>query len=314
LSNYIGLEAGTLGIGADAGTTLSHTGTFTTNISAANLTAGQRAVLRKVGPGTLAVRAMATNGTGTLGLGGVNVAAGTIKVLDNGTNTSLSRVGTLSIGAQSFVDMRDNDMIVSGTPKSVIETYVAAGYNFGNYDGLGGMSTSKGAETGITTLGVLDGNEYFNNTGDPTFDGVVTTGSDVLVKYTYFGDVDFNGQVDVSDYNLIDFGFTSGLSGWANGDVDYSGSVDVSDYNLVDVAFANQSGVLRRAVQYLDGSDRSMNGMSDPALQKVAEHFEQFGEGYAAGFLAAVPEPTSLGIIGLAAGALMGRRRRRAAK
>lgn len=51
----------------------------------------------------------------------------------------------------------------------------------------------------------------------------------MLVKYTYFGDVDFNGAVDASDYNLIDFGFTTHLTGWAWGDADYSGGVDASD-------------------------------------------------------------------------------------
>ena len=64
------------------------------------------------------------------------------------------------------------------------------------------------------------------------------------MKYTYYGDVDFNGAVDSTDYNLIDFGFVSGESGWANGDVDGNGSVDSTDYNLIDFAFVSQGGVL----------------------------------------------------------------------
>ena len=64
------------------------------------------------------------------------------------------------------------------------------------------------------------------------------------MKYTYFGDVDFNGAVDAADYNIIDLGYVNHLSGWANGDADYSGAVDASDYNVIDLAFVNQHGVL----------------------------------------------------------------------
>ena len=169
-------------------------------------------------------------------------------------------------------------------------------------------------KNGNTTLGLLDANEYANNNGSATFDGYTVQPNDLLIKYTYFGDVDFNGIVDSSDYNLIDFGFVSGFSGWANGDVDYSGTVDSSDFNLVDFAFVSQNGTLRRAMQYLEGYDRSQNGMSDESLQQVIKHFGEFGNGYAEGFISHVPEPTSLGVIGLAAGALMNRRRRRMAK
>ncbi|MBC8109179.1 MAG: PEP-CTERM sorting domain-containing protein, partial [Anaerolineae bacterium] len=60
--------------------------------------------------------------------------------------------------------------------------------------------------------------------------------------------------------------------------------------------------------------DRSDVGMDAPSLQLVMNHLGQFGEQYAAGFLNAVPEPTSaLAISGLAALAASGRRRRRSA-
>ncbi|MBC8108189.1 MAG: PEP-CTERM sorting domain-containing protein, partial [Anaerolineae bacterium] len=145
-----------------------------------------------------------------------------------------------------------------------------------------------------------------------TFDGFTVANSDVLVKFTYYGDVDFNGLVDFDDYSRIDAGFNNNRTGWANGDVDYNGIVDFDDYSLVDQAFNTQSGSLRRAMAYLDGSDRSNLGMDAPQLQLVVNHLQQFGEQYAAGFLASVPEPTSALVLGgLAASAASMRRRRR---
>ena len=75
------------------------------------------------------------------------------------------------------------------------------------------------------------------------FDGSATPApSDILVKYTYFGDANLDGHVDGSDYTLIDNGYntrTTGapLTGWFNGDFNYDGRVDGSDYTLIDNAF-----------------------------------------------------------------------------
>jgi len=86
--------------------------------------------------------------------------------------------------------------------------------------------------------------------------------------------------------------------------------VNFDDYVLIDLAFNTQNGVLGRALSFLDGSDRSDRGMSDPALQKVERHLGQFGETYAQHMLAAVPEPTSLALSAVVASVTMLRRRR----
>jgi len=143
------------------------------------------------------------------------------------------------------------------------------------------------------------------------FDGFAVATNDVLVKYTYNGDTDLNGIVDFDDYSRTDSGFNNHRTGWFNGDFDYSGVVDFDDYSLIDQAFNTQTGTLRRAMSYLEGGDRSSNGMDAPALQLVMEHFDAFGLPYAQSFLSAVPEPTSaLTICGIAAVAIVGRRRR----
>ena len=132
------------------------------------------------------------------------------------------------------------------------------------------------------------------------------------MKYTYYGDTDFNGIVNFDDYSRTDAGFNNNRTGWFNGDFDCNGIVNFDDYSLIDLAFNTQSGTLRRAMSYLDGSDRSDQDMDAPALQLVGRSLRQFGEAYAPGFLNSVPEPATLlplGVIGLAAST--GRRRRR---
>jgi hypothetical protein len=52
-------------------------------------------------------------------------------------------------------------------------------------------------------------------------------------------------------------------------------------------------------------------GMNDPALRMVQDHFDQFGSDYANHFMSAVPEPTMLGIAGVATSVAMLARRRR---
>src|SRR4029079_7317329 len=121
--------------------------------------------------------------------------------------------------------------------------------------------------------------------------------SAVLVKYTWYGDTDLNGLVDFDDYSRIDAGFNNNRTGWENGDVDYNGIIDFDDYSLIDQAFNTQSGTLRRAMSYLDGGDRSDDGMNTPALQFVEPPFARFGNAYAQSFLANVPEPATIGIL-----------------
>jgi hypothetical protein len=142
------------------------------------------------------------------------------------------------------------------------------------------------------TLGTVTGAQYISAQGaGAQFDGVLVASTDVLVKYTYYGDADLNGVVNFDDYSRIDSVFNRGGSNWFSGDFDYTGLVNFDDYSLIDNAFNTQSGSLLQAIAYIDGSDRDDTKMSTPALKMVVEHFAAFGQPYATGFLNAVPEP-----------------------
>ena len=51
--------------------------------------------------------------------------------------------------------------------------------------------------------------EYSSVGGDGTFNGLPYTATDTLVKYTYYGDTDFNGVINFDDYSRTDSGFNN---------------------------------------------------------------------------------------------------------
>jgi len=99
-----------------------------------------------------------------------------------------------------------------------------------------------------TTLGVMEARDFKSIYGaGASFDGATIDSTAVLVKYTYYGDTDFNGTVDFDDYSRTDSGFNLGRTGWFNGDFDGNGVVDFDDYSLIDLAFNTQGSALRAA-------------------------------------------------------------------
>jgi hypothetical protein len=309
--------AGTTGVSAQSGSHtidvplhLSQDATFDT-AATATITATKlqptAASITKTGGGTLVVN--------NIRAAALNVAGGMVRVAANGTNNGASRVASLVIGSGGeptvTLDLTDNDLIVQNGSYSDITSLIAFARNGGAWDRPGLTSSAAGAATPKNkALGALTGAEYRSVQGPAaTFAGFTVADTDVLVKYTYNGDTDLNGIVDFDDYSRTDSGFNNHKTGWFNGDFDYNGSVDFDDYSLIDQAFNTQSGTLRRAMSYLDGSDRSGQGMDAPALQLVMDHFADFGQPYASSFLNAVPEPTSVLALGGIAAAIKRRRR-----
>jgi hypothetical protein len=130
---------------------------------------------------------------------------------------------------------------------------------------------------------------------------------DVLVKtifQTRYGDTDLNGAINFDDYVRTDNGFNSHLSGWANGDFDGNGVVNFDDYVIIDLNFneqtAGSSPLLRRVQSWLAGEGSlSAADARLPGVELIREHLSEFGQDYARAFVAAVPEPTMLGIAGM---------------
>ncbi len=82
--------------------------------------------------------------------------------------------------------------------------------------------------------------------------------------------------------------------GWFNGDFNYDGKINGDDYSLIDNAFNTQGSV-------------SLAGISAGPTEMIATNTSQI----AGASVSAVPEPTTLGMLGIGAAGLLTRRRRR---
>ncbi|MBC8108187.1 MAG: hypothetical protein H7Z14_16495 [Anaerolineae bacterium] len=183
-------------------------------------------------------------------LAGLNVS-GLAQLPANGTQVIVTK--SLSIPATGRLDIFDNAMIVDydapTSPLIAVQGLISSARSSGTWTGNGLTSDkAKNANPKNTTLGTMEATE-FKALYTPTtlFAGETIDTTAVLVKYAYYGDVDFNGVVDFDDYSRIDAGFNNNRTGWLNGDVDGNGIVDFDDYSLIDQAFNTQSAVLRPA-------------------------------------------------------------------
>lgn len=183
--------------------------------------------------------------------------------------------------ASGFLDLGNNDMIVRGGNAATIKGYVAAWNTaVANNATLVGLGAS-GADA-YRTLAVFQNSPDGVNAYYSSFDGQAVDATDVLVKYTWKGDVNLDGILDGYDYKAMQeavlFGNTLGLAT----DVNNDGSVTSADYDAFITAFDYYNS-LSSPTAY----DSSINGPVQTSI----------------------PEPAAMGLLVPAVG-LLGRRRR----
>lgn len=209
---------------------------------------------------------------------------------------SLSLSGATNSWAGAL-DLSNNDLIVNHGSLSDLANQLKSGYNGGNWNGAAGIlsSAAQADPNHAHALAYATAASLFGLTGPDTatFDGQTVDASSLIVKYTLFGDANFDGKLNADDYILIDRGLAKGLSGWVNGDFNYDGVINQGDYLQIDRVFALQSG-----------------GTLSPDL--LAQRTAQFGEAYVAQLVSSVPEPATPCLLAVAGATLFGRRRRRA--
>jgi autotransporter-associated beta strand protein len=216
----------------------------------------------------------------------LNVSSGaTVQVAISSGNVSYVPILS-SLANNGTVDITNNAMVIKNANASIGTLFneVKAGYNGGGWNGTGSgvilSSTAAADATHLTAVGIATGLTSFQGAG-----GIVAVGlGDVAIKDTYYGDANLDGSVSSADYTLIDAGYLShgALTGWQNGDFNYDGVINGSDYTLIDNAFN------------LQGAQISA---------QIASPSAQIG-----GTSAAVPEPTTLGLLAIGTLGLLGRR------
>jgi len=155
------------------------------------------------------------------------------------------------------LDLMNNDLIVDTATLADVTDAVRSGSNGSFWTGTGLTSGTAAGKGGVTALGVIQNiANPIAGTGGPmytSFDGISTRvsgaafdGSEILVKYTYFGDFNLDGLITSIDFALLDAGFAGttqldGKPGWFFGDANYNGTVDSTDYALMQFAYNNFS-------------------------------------------------------------------------
>ena len=123
----------------------------------------------------------------------------------------------------------------------------AAGRNGGTWDGDGLVTTAAGASD-YTTLAVAEASDALGIGASQTaiFGGQTVDATAVLVKFTYGGDANLDGQINIDDYGQIDAyaGLNGVVHGWFNGDFNYDGNIDIDDYGIIDGVIGIQGPVL----------------------------------------------------------------------
>src|SRR5438067_7508762 len=84
---------------------------------------------------------------------------------------------------------------------------IASGRNGGAWDGSGIVTSQSSATQSIlTSIGVTTAAQAtgVDATATGTWAGQTVTGSDALVMYTYGGDANLDGKIDIPHYRIID--------------------------------------------------------------------------------------------------------------
>jgi hypothetical protein len=201
--------------------------------------------------------------------------------------------GAFALSAGKRFDLTQGKLILAGDSVGTLgsgNTYtgttglIQSGRNGGTWDGPGIVTSQTDATSGsFTSLGIATAAEAkgVSSTTITVWSGQTVTGNDTLVMYTYGGDANLDGKINVDDYGRIDFNVNLGVSGWMNGDFNYDGKINVDDYGIIDFNVGIQGA------PFPSGGSGGLNGVS------------------------AIPEPASLAWLAACGVANPLRRRRR---
>src|SRR5207253_5585291 len=138
------------------------------------------------------------------------------------------------------LDLNDNDLIVeygtNANPFATVQGLVFGVYRSSPDPAATGIISSTGQTAGNTILALFD-NALVGATEWPIGSGHTIDANSVVGKYTFFGDVDLDGQVTAGDYGVLDANLGStpppGIA-ILSGDADFDGSVTPGDYGILD--------------------------------------------------------------------------------
>jgi hypothetical protein len=225
----------------------------------------------------------------------IDISGGTLAMESTATGSAVLKTSALTISGTGRLDLANNRLVVdydpaaaAGSPIASVRTALLAGYAAGKWNGPGIGSTGIAA---TRSLGYAEASDVLGASGG-TFGSASLDGSAVLVRNTLAGDANLDGKVDFLDLARLaqNYNVTDGTRTWAQGDYNYDGNVDFTD--LAKLAQSYNTTLPGGAAAIPAGAPAGFE----------ADLARAFAE---------VPEPSALVMLtGLAAVAVMGRRRR----
>lgn len=126
-----------------------------------------------------------------------------------------SQIASLTMGGAGILDITNNTLDINYTgpsPVASIRAYLTSGFDNLKWDGLG-IDSSVAADDPYQATGI----------------GYIDTGSQIIIRYTWYGDANLDGVVNAADLAAMSNAGTS----WATGDFNYDGIVNADDYALL---------------------------------------------------------------------------------
>jgi hypothetical protein len=211
--------------------------------------------------------------------------------------SKLLRTKGLTIGAGAALDVGDGDVILQSTAGSKMADWntlmnlVRTGRNGGRWNGLGIRSASAaGIASHATAVGIVLNDNGSGATLLSNFNGEAVDANTVLLKYTYYGDRDLDGDIDADDYAGMDTGFANRANPnslvfphqpWRDGDPNLTNSINSDDYFAIDNAFSNQPTVLSAPAEPMAASSTTVSKAAAKAKAKHKHHRSAQAEGRA---------------------------------
>jgi hypothetical protein len=217
--------------------------------------------------------------------------------------------GSLAINGGSLtitggdLDITDSKVLVNygvdnPTPVGSIGAYIASGYNGGAWNGVGIVSSK------VASVNAMLGNSHayavgYADASDPAVAADGFTPGTVVIEPALVGDANLDGKVNFADFQLLAASFNQPNTSWDEGDFNYAGKTNFTDFQLLAANF-NESTSLDNA------EFDAMNAIALSQGQTLVANPD--GDGFS---FVAIPEPASVGLLGMAGVGFLARRRRR---
>ncbi len=232
---------------------------------------------------------------GSIGGDGPLILNSTASITDNAVKpgTGVLRVNSsFSVAPGKRLDLTTGKLILkastvgswNGSSYTGVSALIQSGRN--NPGSTGGRWAGPGIVTSqsdavvreLTSIGVATAAQVKSIAATRTslWSGQTVSGTDVLVMYTYAGDANLDGKIDVADYARLDFNLPLHSAGWFNGDFNYDGKIDVLDYGIIDMnvraqdaPFSTASDALAATSQVARLTDDSVATVPEPCSSAV---------------------------------------------